>query len=289
MKKFQNYSIYPYFLLMRLDRPIGIFLLLWPTLWGLWIAAQGVPDPLILTVFILGVIIMRSAGCVINDLADQKFDAHVERTKQRPLVTGLLTSHQALVLFVRLCLLAFMLVLLLNRLTLILSLMAVFLAATYPFMKRITPFPQVYLGIAFGFSVPMGFAAVTNDIPDIAWIIFLTNVLWTVAYDTMYAMVDREDDLKIGIKSTAILFGRFDRLIIALLQLSVIILFIYIGQYIQATISYYLAIIPAALLAIYQQYLIKDRDKVLCLKAFLNNNWFGFSLFLALLLNYFPE
>ena len=196
-----------YWLLARFDRPIGILILLWPTLWALWIAGQGHPDPLVFTVFVLGVILMRAAGCVINDYADREFDPHVERTKQRPIAAGKVKPKEALILFAIMCLIAFSLVLLMNRLTILLSFVAAFLAASYPFMKRYTHLPQAYLGIAFGWAVPMAFAAQTGSVPLVAWIMYLATVLWALVYDTMYAMVDKEDDLKIGVKSTAILFG----------------------------------------------------------------------------------
>src|SRR3989338_5171934 len=200
--------------LMRLHRPIGIVLLLWPTLWALWIAGQGRPDPRVLAVFVLGVVLMRSAGCVINDYADRNFDPHVERTRDRPIAAGRVSPREALVLFATLCLIAFALVLTLNRLTILLSFAGAFLAATYPFVKRFTHLPQFYLGAAFGWGIVMAFAAVTGAVPALAWVLFAANVFWAAAYDTVYAMVDREDDARIGVKSTAILFGSYDRLMV---------------------------------------------------------------------------
>ncbi len=284
-----NYFIerfYNYALLMRLHRPIGIFLLLWPTLWALWIASEGQPDLLILTVFILGVIIMRSAGCVINDYADQKFDPHVQRTKQRPLAAKTVSRAEALILFTILCLLALGLVLLLNTLTVMLSVVAVLLAISYPFTKRYTHWPQAYLGLAFGWGIPMAFAAQTGTVPPLAWALLLINLLWALVYDTLYAMVDREDDLQIGIKSTAILFGRADRTIIAGLQIIILGLLIGVGNILYLGIPYYLGILGAALLAFYQQWLIRDRSATHCFQAFLNNHWFGAVIFLGILVDY---
>ncbi|RKZ42745.1 MAG: 4-hydroxybenzoate octaprenyltransferase [Gammaproteobacteria bacterium] len=279
--------LYQYALLMRLHRPIGILLLLWPTLWALWIAGQGYPDVLVTTVFVLGVIIMRSAGCVINDYADRHIDPYVRRTHDRPLAAKRVTTREALTLFIILCLLAFGLVLLMNLLTIILSVIAALLAASYPFMKRYTHWPQVYLGVAFGWSIPMAFAAQTDSIPTLAWWLLLTNVLWTVAYDTMYAMVDRADDLAIGVKSTAILFGQADKAIIASLQIVVLLLLLWIGIKIHLGTWYYLGLLVAAGLVIYQQWLIKDRDPQRCFQAFLNNNWFGATIFAGIAAHYY--
>lgn len=275
-----------YWLLARFDRPIGTLILLWPALWALWVAGNGKPDLLVLTVFLLGVVLMRAAGCVINDYADRDFDPHVERTKQRPIAAGKVSSKEALVIFVVLCLTAFGLVLLLNIYTIILSFVAAFLAASYPFMKRFTQLPQAYLGIAFGWAVPMAFAAQINSIPLVAWLMFLAVVLWALVYDTMYAMVDKDDDLKIGIKSTAILFGDYDRQIMAVLQLIILGLLIIVGLMITAGWFYFAGLVVAAGLFVYQQTLIFNRDKVLCFKAFLNNNWFGVSVFVGLAVDY---
>lgn len=275
-----------YWLLGRFDKPIGIFILLWPALWALWVAGEGKPSAGILVVFCLGVVLMRAAGCVINDYADRDFDPHVERTKQRPIAAGRVTPKEAIIVFVCLCLLAFALVLTLNSFTILLSFGGAFLAASYPFMKRYTQLPQAYLGIAFGWAVPMAFAAQTNSIPAVAWVMYLAVVLWALVYDTMYAMVDKEDDLKIGVKSTAILFGDYDRHIMGLLQLVILGLLITIGQWQGLSGFYYLGLAVAAGFSIYQQRLIRERDKAKCFQAFLNNNWFGLSVYLGLVLAY---
>jgi 4-hydroxybenzoate polyprenyltransferase len=270
---------------MRLDRPIGIFLLLWPALWALWLAADGFPDPGVVLVFIVGVILMRSAGCVINDFADRDFDPHVRRTASRPIAAGRVNPQEALTLFVLLCLLAFGLVLFLNPLTILLSFVGALLAASYPFMKRYTHLPQFYLGLAFGWAVPMAFAAERNHVPVLAWLLLLVVLLWAVAYDTMYAMVDREDDLRIGVRSTAILLGKRDRLFIAGMQVSVILLLALVGVQASLGACYYLGVAVAAGLAVYQQYLIRNRDPAGCFQAFLNNNWFGAAIFAGLFLS----
>lgn len=275
-----------YWLLARFDRPIGILILLWPTLWALWLAGNGKPDLLVLTVFCLGVVLMRAAGCVINDYADRGFDPYVARTKQRPIAAGKVSPKEALVVFSVLCLIAFGLVLLLNLQTVLLSFVAAFLAASYPFMKRFTHLPQAYLGIAFGWAVPMAFSAQTSDIPAMGWVLYLAVVLWALIYDTMYAMVDKDDDLKIGVKSTAILFGRYDRHIMAVLQLIMLALLVIVGQLQQLGWPYYGGLVVAAGLAGYQQKLIFHREKSNCFKAFLNNNWFGMVIFLGIVLNY---
>jgi 4-hydroxybenzoate polyprenyltransferase len=273
--------------LMRLDKPIGIFLLLWPTLWALLIASEGWPDLLVLVVFVPGVVLMRSAGCVINDVADRDIDRHISRTSDRPITAGRVTSREAKLLFTLLCLVAFWLVLHLNRLTILLSLVGVLLAAIYPYMKRVTHLPQVFLGAAFGWTVPMAFAAQTNTVPPIAWLLFITTVLWATAYDTMYAMVDRDDDLVLGVKSTAILFGDADTRIIGLIQIMVITCLVMVGYQVKLGLFYYLGVVVAAGLFVYQQELIKFREREGCFKAFLNNNWFGLAVFLGLLLDYF--
>lgn len=278
-----------YFQLMRLDRPIGILLLLWPTLWGLWIAAEGKPDPHILLIFILGVILMRSAGCVINDYADRKIDQYVKRTKDRPITSGRVSAREALLLFASLAALAFLLVLFLNPLTVALSPVGILLAATYPFMKRYTHLPQAYLGIAFGWAIPMVFAAQTGELDPRLWLIFIATVLWAVSYDTMYAMVDRDDDLKIGVKSTAVLFGRYDRLIIGLVQLLFIATLFLAGLAFDLGIYYDLSLGVASLLSVYHQWLIRNRDRQLCFRAFLHNNWLGATVFVGIFLNYVLE
>lgn len=277
---------YYYALLMRMNRPIGTYLLLWPTVWALWLAGEGNPDTGVTLVFVLGVVLMRSAGCVINDYADRNFDPHVARTRDRPIATGKVSPREALILFAVLCLLAFGLVLLMNRLTVLLSLAGAFLAVTYPFMKRYTHLPQVYLGAAFGWAVPMAFAAQTGELPREAWLLFVANVLWATVYDTMYGMVDREDDLKIGVKSTAILFGEADRAIIAIIQVLLLVALAMAGQAAELGGYYYFGLLLAASLAVYQQYLIREREPQACFKAFLNNNWFGAAVFGGILLHY---
>ncbi|HLA75213.1 MAG TPA: 4-hydroxybenzoate octaprenyltransferase [Gammaproteobacteria bacterium] len=278
--------LHQYYLLMRLHRPIGIFLLLWPTLWALWIAGNGRPDPLVLTVFVLGVVLMRSAGCVINDYADRNIDPHVRRTADRPIAAGRVSPREALILFSVLCLSAFGLVLLLNRFTILLSFAGALLAVTYPFAKRYTYLPQVHLGLAFGWAVPMVFAAQTNAISNVGWLLFIATILWATAYDTLYAMVDREDDLRIGVKSTAILFGEADRAIIAAIQLTLLLVLVLIGTQLKFGTPYYLGLLTALGFALYQHYLIKDRDPAKCMQAFLNNNWFGLAIFCGILLHY---
>ncbi len=278
-------TIYSYLQLMRINRPIGILLLLWPTLWALWIAAQGIPSFSILMVFVSGVILMRSAGCVINDWADRHFDGKVTRTQNRPLVTGAIPAKHALYLFVALSLIAFSLVLSLNSKTIYLSFGAVALAAIYPFMKRYTYFPQVFLGAAFSWGIPMAFMATTEKIPDVAWLLFFANVLWILVYDTQYAMVDRNDDIKIGIKSTAILFGDADKFIIGLLQGLVIFALLMVAIKEQLHWVFYVGLAIASGLFYYQQILIRKRKADNCFKAFLNNNWVGIVIFLGILLS----
>ncbi|MCW9024833.1 MAG: 4-hydroxybenzoate octaprenyltransferase [Gammaproteobacteria bacterium] len=275
-----------YYYLTRLDRPIGILLLLWPTCWALWVAAEGWPDLHILIVFLLGVVLMRSAGCVINDFADREFDPQVARTQHRPVASGKVTPKEALILFAALCMLAFVLVLTLNSLTIYLSFVAVALAAIYPFMKRYTHLPQVVLGMAFGWSIPMAFAAQTGDIPRVAWLMYVINVIWSVVYDTMYAMVDREDDLKAGVKSTAVLFGEADRVIIGILQGSMLLGLLLLGQQLELPNIYYLGVAVAAGLSLYQQLLIRERFPKRCFQAFLNNNWLGLAIFAGLFVSY---
>lgn len=268
--------------LMRLHRPVGIWLLLWPTLWALWIAGQGHPSPRIVVIFIAGVVLMRSAGCVINDIADRKFDAHVKRTKDRPLATGSVTVREAFVVFGILCLAAFLLVLQLNGLTIGLSLVGLGLAIVYPFMKRYTHWPQVVLGAAYGFAVPMAFAAQQNAIPPIAWLLYAVALLWPLAYDTLYAMVDRKDDKRIGVKSTAVLLGHYDILFVGIIQGCVLVLLMIIGWLQQFHAGYYLALLIGSGLFLYQHYLIRSRDPEQCFRAFSNNPWFGFVMFLGI-------
>ncbi len=281
--------LYQYYLLTRLNKPIGIFLLLWPTLWALWIAGEGKPDLLVLFIFVTGVVLMRSAGCVINDYADRKIDPLVSRTQLRPIASGQVKPNEALKLFVALCLAAFALVLLMNKFTIYLSFVGALLAAIYPFMKRYTHLPQVVLGMAFGWSIPMAFAAQTDSIPKVAWLLFVVNVVWSVAYDTMYAMVDRADDLKAGVKSTAILFDDMDKVMIAMLQAIVLLGLYFIGQQLQMGWVFNLSIAAAAGFALYQQKLIKNRLPSKCLAAFLNNNWFGLVIFVGLVFHYLLE
>ncbi|WP_420846524.1 4-hydroxybenzoate octaprenyltransferase [Neptunomonas marina] len=272
--------------LTRFNRPIGSYLLLWPTLWALWIASEGIPDLKLIVIFTLGVFLTRSAGCVINDFADRKVDGHVKRTAQRPLATGKITAKEALLLFAALMLVAFGLVLLTNTMTILMSFGGLFLASLYPFMKRYTHLPQVVLGAAFGWAIPMAFTAVGEQIPLIAWVIYSAKLLWTVAYDTMYAMVDRDDDLKIGIKSTAILFGQYDKLIIAILLILTLILLVVAGFLAQLGGFYYLGLLGAVGCFVYQMRLIKDRERDPCFRAFLNNHYAGLSVFVGIFLHY---
>ncbi len=285
MSKVQQ-RIMPYIQLMRLDRPIGILLLLWPTLSALWIAAEGMPDLTVLVVFILGVVLMRSAGCAINDFADREIDGSVWRTQNRPLATGELTARQAVYVFVGMALVAFILVSLLNSLTIWLSLGGVFLAATYPFMKRYTYFPQIYLGMAFGWAIPMAFAAQTNTVAVMAWLLFLANIIWTTMYDTFYAMADREDDLLAGVKSTAVLFGDDDLIIQGIMQVAYIVVMVLVGLQLEMSFIFYLGLSLASALFVYQQFLAKDRQPQRCLQAFLNNNWVGLIIFISLVIHY---
>ncbi len=277
-----------YHRLMRTDKPIGALLLLWPTLWALWVATPGVPPLGILVVFIAGVWLMRAAGCVVNDYADRKFDGHVKRTANRPLPSGAVSEKEARNLFIVLVLLAFVLVLTLNLMTILLSVAALALAWTYPFMKRYTHLPQVVLGAAFGWSIPMAFAAVSESVPLSCWLMFFANILWAVAYDTLYAMVDRDDDVKIGIKSTAILFGRHDKLIVGILQVLVLVLMATVGWLNGLGWAFYASIAVAGALFVWQQKMIVHRDRDACFKAFLNNNYVGLALFVGLAVSYLP-
>ena len=271
--------------LARFDRPIGSLLLLWPTLWALFLAGDGFPKLDVLVVFVLGVVFMRAAGCVINDFADRNVDGHVKRTANRPMPLGKVSEREALGLFILLVLVSFLLVLTMNNLTIMLSVVAVILAASYPFMKRYTHLPQLVLGAAFGWSIPMAYAAQSGTLPTVAWLLFVANILWTVAYDTLYAMVDRDDDIKVGIKSTAILFGRFDKLIIGILQLVTIMLLIAIGGLLHLNQGYYWALLVASALFVYQQMLIQGRQREQCFKAFLNNNYVGMVIFIGISLS----
>ncbi|OBU09462.1 4-hydroxybenzoate polyprenyltransferase [Photobacterium aquimaris] len=271
--------------LARFDRPIGSLLLLWPTLWALFLAGDGFPKLDVLMVFVLGVVFMRAAGCVINDFADRNVDGYVKRTAHRPMPSGKVSEREALGLFILLVLVSFLLVLTMNNLTIMLSVVAVILAAAYPFMKRYTHLPQLVLGAAFGWSIPMAYAAQSGTLPAVAWLLFVANILWTIAYDTLYAMVDRDDDLKVGIKSTAILFGRFDKLIVGILQLATIMLLIAIGGILQLSQGYYWALLVASALFVYQQMLIQSRQREQCFKAFLNNNYVGMVIFIGISLS----
>lgn len=272
--------------LMRFDRPIGILLLLWPTLWALWIAGEGHPSARNILIFCTGVILMRAAGCIMNDVADRDFDPHVERTRNRPLASGELTVHQALAAFFVLMLLAFGLVLMTNVLTIKLAFAGAALAASYPFFKRWTHFPQVVLGVAFGWGIPMAFAAETGQVIPAAWLILLINVIWSVIYDTLYAMVDREDDISIGLKSTAIFFGQNDLLILRLLKILMVALLIWLGFILQLNWPWFTGVAVASVLFIRQQYEVRNRDRDACFKAFLNNNWVGVAIWTGLLVSY---
>lgn len=274
--------------LTRLDRPIGTWLLMWPTLWALWIAASGVPPRDTLLIFIAGVYLMRAAGCVINDYADRHFDGHVKRTKARPLATGRISEREAKGLFAALVAAAFVLVCFTNAFTVMLSVGGVALAFVYPFMKRYTHLPQLFLGAAFSWAIPMAFGAVLGALPAEAWLLFLANVAWTVAYDTEYAMVDRDDDLKIGIKSTAVLFGHHDRLMIGLLQLVTLTLLAVVGARLALGGFFWLGLAAMALIFVYQHWLIRDRSRERCFQAFLNNHWAGLVLCAGLVLELWP-
>lgn len=273
--------------LMRLDRPVGILLLLWPTLWALWIAGDGTPKPSIVAIFIAGVVLMRSAGCVINDFADRKIDGHVERTQNRPLAQGAISPKAALILFASLCLSAGILVLFTNIETIGLAFIALMLATAYPFAKRWTHFPQLVLGAAFSMAIPMAFTALHKDIPWLAWQLFLLNLIWVAVYDTFYAMVDRPDDLKIGVKSTAVWLGHHDRKVTTVLQIIFLVGMTQVGLSLDISWPYFLAIGIAGLLCVWQQWLIRNRDGHLCFRAFTNNNWLGLVIFCGLLFGSF--
>ncbi|KAB2325162.1 4-hydroxybenzoate octaprenyltransferase [Betaproteobacteria bacterium SCN1] len=272
--------------LMRLDKPIGILLLLWPTLWAQWLASHGRPDWLILWIFAIGVVLMRSAGCVMNDYADRDFDPHVARTRDRPLAAGRVSGREALLLAAGLSLLAFLLILPLDPLVWKLSVVALFLAASYPFTKRFFAIPQAYLGIAFGFGIPMSYAALWGEVPLEAWLLLLANVFWAVAYDTEYAMVDRADDLKIGIKTSAITFGRFDLAAIALCYAATLALLAWVGGQHGIGWPFYAGLAGAAAIAVYHMRLIRDREPRACFRAFLHNTWFGAAVFAGLAASY---
>ena len=278
--------LFQYALLARMHQPIGSLLLLWPTLWALWIAGAGEPDPAVVLVFVAGVFVMRSAGCVMNDFADRGIDPHVRRTMNRPIVSGRVTPREALGVFAALCVVGFALVLTLNRLTVMYSFAAVALAASYPFMKRWTHLPQVHLGVAFGWGIPMAFAALANEVPPLAWLLLTGVVAWAVAYDTMYAMVDREDDVRIGVKSSAILFGDADRFFVGVSQVAVLAVLFLAGRQAGLGALHDVATALAALLFVYQQHLIRDRVPAACFRAFLNNNWVGAVVFAGIVADY---
>jgi len=275
-----------YIKLVRLDRPIGIFLLLWPALWALWVAGSGNPPWQVVLIFLAGVVLMRSAGCAINDYADRFVDSHVARTRGRPLATGLVSPQEAVGVFLVLSLVSFGLVLLLDWQTVALSVVGLGLAIIYPFMKRYTHLPQLFLGAAFGWAVPMAFTAVTGQVSEAGWLLFAATVLWALIYDTQYAMVDREDDLKIGVKSSAILFGRFDRLAIGVFEVTLLILLAYIGHLAELGTWFYAGLAVSGGLAVYHLYLIRNREPTACFKAFLHNNYSGMAIFLGLVLDY---
>ncbi|HEY9098069.1 MAG TPA: 4-hydroxybenzoate octaprenyltransferase [Thiobacillus sp.] len=273
--------------LMRLDKPIGILLLLWPTLWGQWLASNGHPDWIILWIFVMGVVLMRSAGCVINDYADRNIDAHVARTRERPLATGKIAPREALLLAAGLSILAFLLILPLDPLVIQLSVVALFLAATYPFTKRFFALPQAYLGIAFGFGIPMSYAALWGSIPLEAWVLLAANTFWAIAYDTQYAMVDRKDDLKIGIKTSAITFGRYDLAVIALCYGMTLALLGWVGWQRAMELPFYSGLGVAAAIACYHMWLIRHRDPQQCFRAFLHNTWFGAAVWGGIALTFY--
>ena len=284
---FSKEKLIAYIQLMRLDRPIGTLLLLWPTLWALFLSVKGIPPFSILMIFILGVIFMRAAGCVINDYADRNIDGQVKRTLNRPLATGRATPKEAKILFIALLACSLVLVLFLNFYAIALSFIGALLTLIYPFMKRYTHLPQLFLGMAFGWSIPMAYGATIGQLPLECWILFIANLVWTVAYDTQYAMVDRDDDLRIGVKSTAILFAQYDNKIITLLQLITLGLLCWLGNLNHFHVSYFLMLGVATLFFIYQCRLIKDRKREDCFKAFLNNNYFGMMVFFAILCGLF--
>lgn len=275
--------------LMRVDKPIGTLLLLWPTFWALWIASEGVPPLHLLVIFTLGVFLTRSAGCVINDFADRKIDGHVKRTANRPIPSGHVTARETLLLFTVLMLCAFVLVLFTNQMTVLMSFGGLLLAACYPFMKRHTHLPQVVLGAAFAWSIPMAFTAVTETLPAIAWLIFTLKLIWTVAYDTMYAMVDRDDDLKIGVKSTAVLFGDADKLIIGMLQILTALALILLGLQLEMGVAYFIGVAAAIGTFVHQQRLIQYREREKCFKAFLHNHYTGLAVFIGIAADYFIQ
>jgi 4-hydroxybenzoate polyprenyltransferase len=272
--------------LMRLDKPVGIWLLLWPELWALWIAGGGRPEPRILIIFLVGTVVMRSAGCVINDFADRNVDPYVKRTKDRPLAARRVSPHEALALFFGLSAVALYLALQLDLATLKLAVIGAVLTVSYPFLKRFFPLPQFYLGLAFGWAVPMAYMAASGTLPRVAWVLFVTAVLWACIYDTLYAMVDRDDDVKIGVKSSAILFADMDKLIVAIMQLMMLFALLLVGRAMKFGIWYLTGVIAAAVFFLYQQWLIRDREPARCFRAFQNNQYVGMSVFIGVLLEY---
>jgi 4-hydroxybenzoate polyprenyltransferase len=272
--------------LTRLDRPIGIWLLLWPTLWALWVAGNGRPDPKVLTVFVLGVIVMRSAGCIVNDFADRNVDPHVKRTRERPLAARRVSPSEALVLFVCLMGVALWLVSRLDAYTLRMACLGAALTVSYPFVKRFFALPQLYLALAFSWGVPMAFAALVGSLPRVMWVMFIATVIWVTVYDTIYAMVDREDDLKIGVQSSAIVFADMDRLIVGVLQLMMLGALVLMGRSVRFGVAYFAALALASVFFLYQQWLIRARDPDACLRAFLNNHYVGMTVFIGIALEY---
>jgi len=279
-------TLQDYIELTRLDRPIGIWLLLWPTLWALWIAGRGKPQPHLFVIFVIGTVLMRSAGCAINDYADRSFDPHVKRTKDRPLAAGRISTVEALILFAVLSLAALVLALQLNKFTLLLAVLGAFLAVSYPFVKRFLSVPQLYLGLTFGWGIPMAFAAQLEHVPRVALLLLIANMLWVTVYDTIYAMVDRDDDLKIGVRSTAILFGDSDRHIIAALQAMTLLSLYLAGRMLHLGNWYRAGLIAGAVFFIHHLWLIRSRERAACFRAFLNNHYFGMSVFIGILLDY---
>ena len=275
-----------YLLLMRLDKPIGIWLVMWPMLWSLWIAGAGEISIKILSVFLLGVVIMRSAGCVLNDFADRKIDPYVKRTKNRPMASGKVSEKEALILFIVLMSLAFTLILFLNRTAQIFAIGGAFVTAIYPFVKRVLSAPQLVLGVAFGWGVPMAFAAVMGYVPALGWLIFSIAIIWALIYDTYYAMVDRDDDLSLGVKSTAIFFGRFDLFFIGVFQCLMIILLFFMARIAELGLWVYISIVVSLFLMIYHQWLTRNRDREACFKAFKHNHYIGMTIFIGLILHY---
>lgn len=278
-----------YLQLTRLHRPIGILLLLWPTLWGVWIAGNGHPSLLIVFIFTLGTVLMRSSGCAVNDYADRHIDKHVERTKDRPLTSGKVSERETLWLAVVLALISFALILPLNPLTWLMSFPAAFLAASYPFTKRFFAIPQAYLGIAFGFGIPMAFAAQLGEVPAVAWVLLLANIFWSIAYDTEYAMVDRDDDIHLGIHSSALFFGKYDVIAVMICYTLTLLLLAVVGLMAGLGLVYFAGLIVAESIALYHYKLIRDRSREKCFAAFLHNNWFGAAVFAGLVVNYWMQ